>query len=104
MVGLQPNQIASWLSWQDPNAKGTLTAAQNKAIADKLADPNNTVQAVFGTQAKFWIPNVVVSYWGGEFSATGRYWVRWNADQIALIKKGYYVQYFGFETRHCFKS
>ena len=80
-------------------ALGALTAAQNNAIIADLADPSKTVAQVFGKQTEFWIPNVVYSYWGGEYGTKGRYWVNWAADQAALINKGYYVQFLGFEPK-----
>jgi hypothetical protein len=98
-VGLEANQIANWLSWEDPHQPGKLTPAQNQAIRDALRDPKKTVQAVFGNQRDFWVPNTILSYWGGELGQLGRHWERWNPEMKTLVDRGYFVEYAGYRPR-----
>lgn len=100
LIGLDPNQASNWLSWHDPNAKLQPPGQADEEIIKAINDnPNQPLINIFPSQTKFWVPNRVVAYWGGEFSNLGRAWVSWNEDLKALLKKGYHVEYAGYEPK-----
>jgi hypothetical protein len=92
-----------------------LTVLNNKGqdvkIAWKAGDQNRTIQDLVnlgrfqpvGNKIELEVPNVVMSYWGGNVGKVGQWWVAWNKSRQAIASKGFMVPEYGMGKQGWYK-
>ncbi len=90
-IGMDVQEIRYWMKVGAFQVKLPKEFDTNLKRIEFEEDAKDLPISKFGKYSKFFVPNVVVAYWGGNIGRLGRLAVGWKKDIQALQKKGYHV-------------
>ncbi len=97
-VGLDVSDYKSWLTVTElAKGKSNIVDVKWQKGDENLSIKELVSKKRFSAKASFWVPNTVISYWGGEGNGVGRLAVGWDRAITNLKKRGFHIVEKGFK-------